>query len=54
MWSGLLRELVTTAITTLLLPMLAIALDTNDADVKEGYLSLDEPELWDTGMKTAS
>lgn len=29
-------------------PMLAIALDTSDADITEGYLTLDEPELWDT------
>lgn len=30
-------------------PMLAIALDSNDADTQEGYLTLDEPELWDIG-----
>jgi hypothetical protein len=30
-------------------PMLAIALDTSDADVQEGYLTLDEPGLWDAG-----
>jgi hypothetical protein len=30
-------------------PMLAIALDTSDADITEGYLTLDEPGLWDTG-----
>jgi len=29
-------------------PMLAQALDTSDADTTEGYLTLDEPELWDT------
>ena len=30
-------------------PQLAIALDSNDHDVDEGYLTLDEPGLWNTG-----
>ncbi len=30
-------------------PQLAIALDSNDDDVDEGYLTLDEPGLWNTG-----
>jgi hypothetical protein len=29
-------------------PQLAIALDTNDDEVDEGYLTLDEPGLWST------
>ncbi|URD53487.1 DEAD/DEAH box helicase [Chroococcidiopsis sp. CCNUC1] len=30
-------------------PQLAIALDTSDAEIDEGYLTLDEPGLWNTG-----
>ncbi|WP_250122225.1 DEAD/DEAH box helicase [Chroococcidiopsis sp. CCMEE 29] len=29
-------------------PQLAISLDTNDTDMQEGYLTLDEPGLWET------
>ncbi len=32
-------------------PQLAIALDSSDAEIDEGYFTLDEPELWDTSYE---